>query len=195
MISDKDLEKLKRNYSDINKNMDNVVKEIWNLEENPYVKKYIELQTKRNALDSKQRELYRLMKHEEYKNCDHLWFISMDEYEEYDYACLKCGLNKKALRLTNRGKEDSLSFGEKIMGPLLAEHDYKKGTDINLVYDIELAMAIYKKIKSYHPDIDDKTAVKYLGIALDNIRNIEVNESRKESRVKRLGLSKGFNRW
>ena len=42
--------------------------------------------------------------------------FSMDEYEEYDCFCVKCGLNYKSLRLTNRGKEDSLSFDERVYG-------------------------------------------------------------------------------
>lgn len=195
MISKKDLECIRDDFSDIDEQYRNIEQEIWGLEENPIVKKYLGLQEKKSELATKRKELYRLMKCGEHENCDHLWVISMDEYGEYDYGCLKCGLNKKALRLTNRGKDDSLSFDERIMASLLEEHNYKNVFKRDIVCDLELASAIYKKIKEYHPDIDDKTAVKYLEISLDDIRNIEVSDERKKSRAKRLGLRRDFNRW
>lgn len=195
MISKNDLEYIRADFSDIDKEYRNIEKEIWGLEENPIVKKYIELQAKKNALATKRKNLYGLMKYGEYENCNHLWGISMDEYGEYDYVCVKCGLNYKSLRLTNRGKEDSLSFDERVMASVLKGQSFVNDADINIVCDIELAMALYKKIREYHPDIDDKTAVKYLEIALEDIRNIEVSEKRKKNRAKRLGLSKDFNRW
>ena len=71
----------------------------------------------------------------------------------------------------------------------------KKGKSTDIICDLELATAIYNKILEYYPNIDDDTAIKYLGIALDNIRNIEVSEERKMGRAKRLDLSKNFNRW
>ena len=135
------------------------------------------------------------MEYGEYENCNHLWAISMDEYEEYDCFCVKCGLNYKSLRLTNRGKEDSLSFDERVMASVLKGQSFVNDADINIVCDIELAMALYKKIREYHPDIDDKTVIKYFEIALDDIRNTKVSDKRKKSRAKRLGLSKDFNRW
>ena len=188
MISKNDLEYIRADFSDIEK-------EIWGLEELPIVKKYIELQAKKNALATKRKNLYGLMKYGEYENCNHLWGISMDEYGEYDYVCVKCGLNYKSLRLTNRGKEDSLSFDERVMASVLKGQSFVNDADINLVCDKDLAMALYKKIKEHHPDIDDKTAVKYLEIALEDIRNIEVSEKRKKNRAKRLGLRHDFNRW
>ena len=44
-------------------------------------------------------------------------------------------------------------------------------------------------------DIDDETAYKYFEIALDNIRNIKVNNNRKNSRAKRLSLIPNFKKW
>lgn len=195
MISKNNLECIREDFSDIDKEYRNIEQEIWGLEEVPIVKKYIGLQKKKTELEIKRKNLYGLMKHGEYENCDHLWGISMDEYGEYDYVCVKCGLNYKSLRLTNRGKEDSLSFDERVMASVLKDQSFVNSADINLVCDKDLAMALYKKIKEHHPDIDDKTAVKYLEIALEDIRNIEVSEKRKKNRAKRLGLSKDFNRW
>lgn len=195
MISKNNLECIREDFSDIDKEYRNIEQEIWGLEENPIVKKYIGLQKKKNELEIKRKNLYGLMKYGGYENCNHLWGISMDEYEEYDYVCVKCGLNYKSLRLTNRGKEDSLSFDERVMASVLKEQSFVNDADINIVCDRELAMALYKKIREYHPDIDDKTVIKYFEIALDDIRNIKVSDERKKSRAKRLGLSKDFNRW
>ena len=195
MISKNNLECIREDFSDIDKEYRNIEQEIWGLEENPIVKKYIGLQAKKNELATKRKNLYGLMKYGEYENCNHLWGISMDEYGEYDCFCIKCGINDKVMRLSNRGKAEALSFDERVMASVLEEHDYNDDSDINTVCDKELAMAIYKKIKEHHPDIDDKTAVKYLEIALDDIRNIEVTDERKKSRAKRLGLRHDFNRW
>lgn len=195
MISKNDLECIRIDFSDIDKEYKKIEKEIWGLEEVPIVKKYLDLQKKKTELEIRRKNLHSLMKYGEYENCNHLWGISMDEYEEYDCFCVKCGLNYKSLRLTNRGKEDSLSFDERVMASVLKDQSFVNDADINIVCDRELAMALYKKIREYHPDIDDKTVIKYFEIALDNIRNIEVSEERKASRAKRLGLSKNFNRW
>ncbi len=195
MISKNNLECIREDFSDIDKEYRNIEQEIWGLEEVPIVKKYIGLQKKKTELEIKRKNLYGLMKHGEYENCDHLWGISMDEYGEYDCFCVKCGINDKVMRLSNRGKAEALSFDERVMASVLEEHDYYDDSDINTICDKELAMAIYKKIKEHHPDIDDKTAVKYLEIALEDIRNIEVSEKRKKNRAKRLGLSHDFNRW
>ena len=195
MISKNDLEYIMDDFSDIDEEYKNIEQEIWGLEEVPIVKKYIGLQKKKTELEIKRKNLHRLMKYGEYENCDHLWGVSTDEYGEYDCVCVKCGLNYKSLRLTNRGKEDSLSFDERVMASVLKEQSPVNNADINIVCDKELAMALYKKIREYHPNIDDKTAIKYFEIALDDIRNIEVSDERKKSRAKRLGLSKDFNRW
>ena len=69
------------------------------------------------------------------------------------------------------------------------------GIDSNLLCDLDLAMAIYKKIKEVHPYIDDELAVKYLEASLHKIRNIEVSDERKENRAKRLSLKPDFNKW
>ena len=195
MISKKDLEYIRDDFSDIDKQYKKVEQEIWGLEEVSIVKKYIGLQKKKIELEIKRKNLHSLMEYGEYENCDHLWGISMDEYGEYDCFCVKCGINDKVMRLSNRGKAEALSFDERVMASVLEEHDYYDDSNINTICDKELAMAIYKKIKEHHPDIDDKTAVKYLEIALEDIRNIEVSEKRKKNRAKRLGLSHDFNRW
>lgn len=179
---------IKESYSKIVKGKNDINKEIWNLQENPVVKKYIELQAKRNELDFKERELYKLIKTEEYENCDHIWVIS-EERGDYDYACIKCGYNTKVPRLVANGKDDNLSFDEMIMKNLSIKPNCQEGINLDIVCDLELAMAIYQKIKEHYPDIDDRLASCYVKKALTDIKDIEVNEERKESRRKRLNLS------
>ncbi len=195
MINKNNLECIRDDFSDIDNEYKKIEQEIWGLEEVPIVKKYLGLQKKKSELATKRKNLYRLMKYGEYENCEHLWGLSMNEYGEYDCFCVKCGINDKTMKLSNRGKEDSFSFDERVMASVLEEHDYNDDSDINIVCDRELAMALYKKIREYHPDIDDKTVIKYFEIALDDIRNIEVSDERKKSRAKRLGLRRDFNRW
>ena len=195
MISKNALECIRADFSDIDEQYRNIEQEIWGLEETSIVKKDLGLQKKKSELATKRKNLYSLMKYGEYENCEHLWGLSMNEYGEYDCFCVKCGINDKTMKLSNRGKEDSFSFDERVMASVLEEHDYNDDSDINIVCDRELAMALYKKIREYHPDIDDKTVIKYFEIALDDIRNIEVSDERKKSRAKRLGLRRDFNRW
>ncbi len=195
MISKNNLECIRDDFSDIDKEYKNIEQEIWGLEENPIVKKYIGLQRKKNELATKKKELYRLMKYGEYEKCDHLWVTATTHFDEGYYICIKCGLNKETLRKVFCQGAESLSFEDKIMYDVLRSYNYKSGYNTHIICDLELASAIYKKIKEQHPDIDDKTVIKYFSIALNDIRNIEVNDERKKSRAKRLGLSKDFNRW
>lgn len=70
-----------------------------------------------------------------------------------------------------------------------------KGFETNIVCDLNLAQAIYSKIKQAHPNIDDETSMKYFETTLNDIRNIKVSEERKVSRAKRLSLHPNFTRW
>ena len=70
-----------------------------------------------------------------------------------------------------------------------------KGVETEVACDLDLAQAIFSKIKEVHPDIDDTTAIKYFEIALDDIRNIKVSDERKVGRAKRLSLKPEFKRW
>ena len=57
MISKNNLECIREDFSDIDKEYRNIEQEIWGLEENPIVKKYIGLQKKKNELEIK-RKIY-----------------------------------------------------------------------------------------------------------------------------------------
>lgn len=135
-----------------------------------------------------------------YDSCSHILICSsidpsskyLGGYEHRKYGCIKCGLDTKILYETHL-----ISLKDKIMKRYLSEHisDFFKGIETEIICDLNLAKAIYSKIKSAHPNIDDETIIKYIEIALDNIRNIEVNEERKVDRAKRLLLNPKFSRW
>ena len=61
--------------------------------------------------------------------------------------------------------------------------------------NIELAHAMYLKIKETYPNISDETALKYIRAALFNMRTKDTTFERKNSRIKRLSLSYNFNKW
>lgn len=69
------------------------------------------------------------------------------------------------------------------------------GIKANILCDLDLAKAIYTKIKEAHPNIDDETIVKYLKVALHNIRDTKVSDERKVNRAIRLALKASFNKW
>ena len=117
------------------------------------------------------------------------------------YGCVKCGLDERVLYLAEYYHNlDCLTLDQRIMYDFMKNHsdnpekDYL-GIDSNLLCDLDLATAIYKKIKEVHPYIDDELAVKYLETSLHKIRNIDVSDERKENRAKSLSLKPDFNKW
>lgn len=163
------------------------------------VQEYLTLNDQNLKLDLELSELYSPMKEEEFSECEHIWLpidkISGDCEGRSDiyYGCMKCGLDQRIISATSA---KFLSPEYKAMYDYLHEHKaIDKGIMSHTLCDFDLARAMYSKIVEYHPDIDDVTALKYFEIALDDIRNIRVNENRKESRAKRLMLQPGFNHW
>ncbi len=53
MVSKKDLKYIRDDFNDIDKEYRKIEQEIWGLEENPIVKKYLGLQAKKNKLAPK----------------------------------------------------------------------------------------------------------------------------------------------
>ena len=88
-----------------------------------------------------------------------------------------------------------LTLDQRIMYDFMISHSSSRGINSNLLCDLDLAKAIYAKIKQVHPDIDDETATKFLKVALHNMRDIKVSDERKVSRAKRLSLKSNFNKW
>ncbi len=147
-------------------------------------------------LYDEQLSLYRLMKEEEYNSCKHVLVYSRiddDRHEgrSYKYSgCIKCGLDNSVLD----SNKDYFSSLEKIMYSSLIEQ-HLTGAHTKILCDLDLAQAIYSKIKQAHPNIDDETAIDYFKVALNDIRNIEVSDARQKNRAKRLSLGPNFRRW
>lgn len=187
---------LKKEYDEITEQRKKIIEEIKPLEENDVVKKYFELKKQNENLYEKQLTLYKEMKEEEYKCCEHVLVYSEIEHDGYDgrtyrsCGCIKCGLDNSV----SKRKREWLPFSQKIMYDYLSEK-YLSGMETKIACDLDLAQAIYSKIKETHPGIDDEMAIKYFEIALDNIRNIKVSEERKTNRAKRLSLNPKFNSW
>lgn len=166
------------------------------LEENDAVKKYFELKDQNESLYEKQLALYKEIKNEEYECCEHIVVYSKIDYDRFEgrtyrsCGCIKCGLDNSILEF----KREWLSFDQRIMYDYLSKK-YLSGKETKVACDLDLAKAIYSKIKETHPDIDDETVVKYFEITLDNIRNIKVSDERKTNRAKRLSLDPNFKNW
>ena len=190
------MEDLEKEYNELVTEKNKIIDELNELKSKEIIKRYMKLKEENELLYNKQIELYKRIKINEYDNCKHILVyskIEYDSFEERSYrsrGCIKCGLDNSVLDEDKR----LLSFNKKIMYDYLRAGRYlsKKAT---YMCDIDLATAIYKRIKEVYPCIDDETATKYFEIALDNIRNIKVSKERKQSRAKRLGLNLNFKNW
>lgn len=187
-----------KEYNELIERKKKVEQAIKIFEESEIIKNYLELTTEQFKLEEQRQNSYRNIKMEEYAICKHISVFSNIEHNRYgtfpSCGCIKCGLNNNVLYFPR----ENLSFENQIMYDYLKRNVYKgklKGINTEIECDLDLAQAIYSKIKAAHPNIDDKTTTKYFEIALDNMRKIEVNEERRVSRAKRLSLKPNFNRW
>ncbi len=196
------MEDLKEQYNHIVSERQTIIDQINVLAENETVKEYFALREQNDKLASQQKDLYKQIKVGEYSSCNHIWVNTLHDYDSWEgrsynyHGCVKCGLDKRVFHLMERfHSPDWLTLDQRIMYDYMKNHSYKSGIDTNLLCNLDLAKAIYAKIKEVHPDIDDETAVKYLKVALHNIRDTKVSDERKESRAKRLSLKPEFNKW
>lgn len=196
------MESLKKQYDQIISERKELIEQINVLAEDESVKKYFELCQQNDKLARQQKDLYKQIKVGEYSSCNHIWVNTLHDYDSYEGrsynydGCVKCGLDQRVFHLMESyHSPDWLTLNQRIMYDYMRNHSYKSGIDTNLLCDLDLAKAIYAKIKEVHPDIDDETAVKYLKVALHNIRDTKVSDERKVNRAKRLSLKPEFNKW
>ena len=71
----------------------------------------------------------------------------------------------------------------------------KQGLDTEDWCDLDLGMAIYRKLKEQYPEDSDENLAKYFSNALYCMRTKDTSEDRKAGRVKRLGLKPDFDKW
>ena len=191
------------NYNNMKKHLNDIENEIIELNKDDIIQRYNRLNTEKSLLEEDLDNLYRDMKRREYDRCHHLLITTYLEpsrvSEENDVrycGCLKCGLDEKERHSSNLFTDyNKLPLEKKVMVDYLKNNHIERKSIANITCDLELARAIYKKILEYNPKINDKLAIKYLEIALDNIRNIKMTEDRKESRIKRLELKSDFINW
>ena len=187
---------LKRKYEELKNQREKTIEELNQLREDDRVKRYIELQSKNETLYNEQIALYQELKKEEYSSCNHILVYSEIDYDRYEgrsykrCGCIKCGLDGS---VSSQSRE-YLPFSQKIMYDYLRKN-HLRGKETNIACDLDLAHAIYSKVKEVHPDIDDDTAIGYFEIALNNIRSTKVSEDRKTNRAKRLSLGSKFKNW
>ena len=198
------MNELEKEYDELVKKRNLLIEELSRLNKSEIIQRYKEIENENDILYNKQNELQIKIKKKEYESCQHILICTKIEYYGDEgrtykkWGCIKCGLNIEVLDYDR----SYLSFINKIMYDYLIEKRRAKFNalevdynDIKVTCDLSLAQKIYYKIKEAHPDIDDETAYKYFEIALDNIRNIKVNNNRKNSRAKRLSLIPNFKKW
>ena len=114
-----------------------------------------------------------------YNKCRH-YIIHQHGYNG-KAACVLCGL------YTTWGVKDFSTEGL-IMEKYLYDHRFNSEQNVYYRCDLNLALNIIDKIKKANKNIKRDDLIKYFEIALDNMIDIEVNNKRKKSRAKRLGV-------
>ena len=136
-------------------------------------------------------------KKEEIENCNHVLIrcdliVNVDSGESYTcYGCIKCGITNQVLYKNKR-----LSSKEKFMLDYVKNNNLYNGHNVIDRYcDLDLAQAIYNKIKATHPYMDEATIMKYFKEELQDIRSDVKNDEAKEEIAKKLSLKPTFNKW
>lgn len=187
------MENAKTKYEEIKIEREKIEAQLLILADTETVKKYLELCQKNFELSIQQEYLYKKLKVNSYSLCNHIWVIidnnKNNKYSNNHCGCIKCGLDKRVFYLMQLYHDlDYLTVDQKIMYEFMRKHFVDSGTKTGIFCDFDLAKAVYAKIMEAHPDIDDETAIKYLNVAINDIKNIEVSDERKKDRAKRLSL-------
>ena len=193
---------LKKEYEIVLKHIKYYKEKIDTLKKDKNVMLYLALCDVDKDLASQRDYLYSQIKTKEYESCNHIWIrIPHDNgvFEDYNCCgCIKCGLDERvfnAIGGIGTDNYDQLTLDQQIIYDHMKNRFSRGGTFLGIDCDFDLAKAIYSKVKEAHPDIDDKTAIKYLKSAFYNIVENKVSDERKENRAKRLSLSPDFNNW
>ncbi len=192
------MESLNEQYKKVVEEREKLIKQIDDLQKDENVKLYLESISQNNQLIHKQEKLYQKLKTEEYASCNHIWITALHDYDSNYCGCIKCGLDQIVFRPDCHTYYHLLTLDQKIMYDFFESNDrlaLRQGIKTKIFCDLDLAKAIYSRIKNSHPNIDDKTAIKYFKVALNDIRHIKVSKERKKNRAKRLSLGPNFKNW
>jgi hypothetical protein len=177
MSQNEHIKKLESKLNDVNGTIEE-------FEVNPIIIEYKKLLLEKKQLENEitaqtcQIELGRI------KKCQHYILAQYNLFKPSIKYCIKCGLSTDVLT----------SYREELNELGRVRYDYLTETGligINNGYccDPDLANEIYTRIKKANPGIDEKTAIKYFEIALDNMMSIKVHNERIRSRAKRLDVN------
>lgn len=195
------MDNLKLKYEQIRLKRKIIKEEINKLETNRIIKRYFYLRAENDELTYEEEKIYKELKIQEYSTCNHIWIktlcdpdIDEEDLKDSYCGCIKCGLNEKAFYMIKwyDYRPDDLELDDRIMYDFFRNHYVNHEIYDNLFCNLDLAKAIYLKIKEAHPGINDETAIKYLHAALHFIRDIRVSDERKVSRAKRLSLTPDY---
>lgn len=179
------MNKINEYYANITKEREKVIGQLEALERKNIVMEYNNLRAKNRDLLTKQRKMENYLEYKKYDDCNHLLITYYNDWEVGYYGCIKCGLHHDVLFSNDKTMYTYLNNGDNLK-------KFWSSKRLNIVCDLELANAIYKKIIESHPDIDDETLIKYFNNAVNHIKNKEVSEERKIDRAKRLQLKNNF---
>ena len=185
------MDEIKKRYDELVKKREKIIDRLKVLQKHKIVKEYNNLRAENTDLLRSINNLSALLECEHYDECDHLLVNTSNLWERDYYGCIKCGLHDDILTTYDTNNPVMFSY-------LANQKNHSRFRNAKLIHeycDLELAKAIYQKIVDNHPDIDEDKLIKYFENSLDHIRNIEINQDRKESRAKRLNLSANFKKW
>lgn len=162
----KELERIKKEHTEINDKL----KE---LKENEFVKKYIELNSRRIELEIDFKRLSFEHEVQKLESCNHIFinghvsrYFDGHRYctDEYKY-CVKCGLDSKYL------EEDERFLTELQREMIYIYRRNNKGIYWDHECDPKVASEIFKKIKTSFPEAPDKELLEYFKVAINNYEN------------------------
>lgn len=161
------------------------------------VSRFCSLEKRSEEFYQKLKGVYIQKKLAEYNSCNHLWVETSGEnynpISTMSIGCMKCGVDT-GLRKKHKALEEMSLEEQAIME--YSKFGVNKSYDfVNVVCDLDLARAIFKKIDEQYPGLDNKTLAQYFLNALRDMREIRVSEEREKDRAKRLGLHKDFKAW
>lgn len=188
----------KKEYKKITEELNEIQTMISYLEKNnDIIKKYIDLRKNAQTLRNIQKRLFKIIKTDEFDNCNHVLVYTKSSKDERGRICKKCGCIKCGLDETLLDKDSELTFKEEIIQEYLKKNFLYgiRGKQTDISCDLSLGKAIYSRIKEENPLADDELILKYFRRSLGYIREVKVNDSRKINRAKRLSLKPDFNSW
>ena len=178
------MNELEKRYNEIIKERDKIIDRLNVLQRHQLIKEYNNLKAANSDLLREQREINNRLRVQRFNDCNHILVNTYQDWECSYYGCIKCGLHEDVLI--------TFDTTETLMYDYLADqknyYNFKDSRIIDSSCDLDLGHAIYQKIISSHPDIDDDELIKYFKNALNHMRSETVNQDKTTNRIKRLKL-------